>query len=210
MELGEKKHMKNLLTNESNTEQKIDRKIYDIKAERLVREAHDNFVFLKDYEMAMQQVEEVLEIDPVNTRALILKGNIYFCLDEMKTALTYYENALQADPFSAEAHSLKANILDINGRPKEALISCEKAFENLRKKDKELLTALYDQKIAILIKLKKYSEARETLHESYKKLGKEDSFYIASCYREVIESLHKEKKRKKTIAVKRLKLVHCP
>lgn len=210
LELGENKHMTNLLTNETSLRQNFDKKIYNLKAEKLVREAHDNFVFFKDYETAMRQAEEVLEADPENVRALILKGNIYFCLDEMQTALKYYEKAINTDPYNAEAYSLKSNILDINGNIQEALDSCEKAFQNLRKRDKELLTALYDQKIAILIKLKKYEEARSTLKESYKKLGKEDSSYIASCYREVIETLHKEKKRKKTIAVKRLKIVRCP
>ncbi len=211
MELGENKHMKNLLTNESNTnKQKFDKKIFNIKAEKLVREANDNLVFLKDYEMAMKQVEEVLEIDPENTRGLILKGNLFFCLDELQLALESYEAALQVNPDSAEALSLKANILDIYGETREAFESCEKAFKNLKKRDKELLTALYDQKIAILIKLKKYEEARQTLRESYNKLGKEDSSYIASCYREVIDNLHKEKQRKKTIAIKRLTVVHCP
>jgi len=210
LELGENKHMKNLLTNDNSAKQNIDKKIYNLKAEKLVREANDNFIFFKDYELAMEQADEVIEIDPGNIRALILKGNIYFCLDEMERAYECYDRALQNNPSSAEAHSLKANILDINGQTKEALDSCEKAFKNLKKRDKELLTSLYDQKIAILIKLKKYSDAKQTLIESYKKLGKDDSAYIASCYRDVIDTLHKEKKRKKNIAVKRLKLVHCP
>ncbi len=214
LELGEFKYMENLLTNINNNinnvDQKFDKKIFHIKAEKLVREANDNFIFFKDYEIAMQQAEETLDIDPENIKALILKGNIFFCLDETDTALKCYEKALEINPYSAEIHSLKANILDINGNTKEALDSCEKAFGNLKKRDKELLTALYDQKIAILIKLKKYEEARETLKDSYKKLGEEDSDYIASCYWDVIDTLHKEKKRKKTIAVKRLKIVHCP
>ncbi len=210
MELGEIRHMTNLLINGNDANQISNKKIYNLKAERLVREANDNFIFYKDYEMAMQQAEEVLKIDPANIKALILKGNIFFCLDEINYALECYEKALQADLFSAEAHSLKANILDINGNTEEALDSCEKAFTNLRKRDGELLTALYDQKISILIKLKKYNEANETLKESFKILGKEDSAYIASCYRNVIQNLHKEQKRKKTIAIKRLKIVHCP
>jgi ribosomal protein L18E len=60
------------------------------------------------------------------------------------------------------------------------------------------------------VKLKKYEEAKETLKKSYKHLGEEDSSYIASCYRDVIDTLHRAKQKKKSIAVKRLKLVHSP
>ena len=208
LEVGEIKHMKNLLTNDNNIEQRINKKIYYIKAEKLIREATDNFIYFKDYEMAIEQVNEVLQVDPTNTKAFILKGSIFFCIEELNDAYECFEKALEIDPFSAEALSLKANILDIKGYPKDALAFCKKAFKNLRKRDKELLTLLYDQKISILIKLKKYEEARQTLKESYKYLGEEDSLYIASCYRDVINTLHKEKKRKKEIAVKRLKLVH--
>jgi tetratricopeptide (TPR) repeat protein len=210
LEVGEIKHMKNLLINENNINQRINKKIYNIKAEKLVREAHDNFLYFKDYEMAVEQAEEVLEIDPLNAQAIILKGNIFFCVDEKDRALKCFEEALEIDPYSAEAYSLKANILDMRGQEEEALECCEKAFQNLRKRDRELLTSLYDQKIAILVKLKKYEEAKETLKKSYKHLGEEDSSYIASCYRDVIDTLHRAKQKKKSIAVKRLKLVHSP
>jgi len=204
LEDGENEHMKNLLTNDSNIKQGINKKIYYIKAEKLIREANDNFIYFKDYEMALEQVEEALRLDPENAEALIIKGNIYFCLNEMDIALECFENALEFNPYSAEAYSLKANILDSKENPKEALKCCEKAFENLRKPEKDFLTALYDQKIAILIKLKKYKEARQAVEESYKHLGEEDSSYIDSCYRDVIE----EKQKKKRIAAKRLKVVY--
>jgi len=208
LEVREIKHMKNLLTNDNTIKQRINKKIYYIKAEKLIREAADNFIYFKDYEMALKQADEVLELDPANTKAFVLKGSIFFCIEEMDEAFDCFEKALEIDPHSAETYSLKANVLDIKGYSKEALDSCGKAFRNLRKCDKELLTSLYDQKISILIKLKKYEEAKHTLKESYKHLGEEDSSYIASCYRDVIDKLHKEKKRKKTIALKRLKLVH--
>ena len=202
LEDGDKEHMNNLLTNDNNIKQGINKKIYYIKAERLVREANDNFIYFKDYEMAMRQVEEVLQLDPENADALIIKGNIFFCLNEMNTALECFEAALNLNPYSAEAHSLKASILDTKDRPHEALKSCEKAFENLRNPEREFLTALYDQKIAILIKLKNYREARRVVEQSYSYLGEEDSSYIDSCYSSEIE----EKQRKKVAAARRLKL----
>ena len=200
--------MKNLLINTNTEKQRINKNLYYINVEKLIREANNNFIYFKDYEMAIKQVEEALDLDPVNTKALILKGTIFFCINEKKLALECFEKALDIDPSSAEAHSLKANILDVSGNLKEALVSCEKAFSNMVILDKEFLTALFDQKLAILIKLKKYTEAKQTLKQSYICLQKEDSSYITSCYKDVINTLQKDKKRKRQLALKNLKLVY--
>ncbi len=202
--------MKNLLTstnNKNNENKKTAKKLYNLRAEKLLRAANDCFVYLKDYEMALTQLEETIKLDPGNPKAYILKGTIFFCLDELQTALECFEKALETDPFSVEAHSLKANVLDINGNLKEALDSCDKAFINVTEKSCELLTSLYDQKIAILIRSKKYREARETLRQCYNYLKEEDSLYLSSCYSEMIDSLHKKRERKRQLASERLRLV---
>jgi len=202
--------MTNPVTNANNKNLKDKqsyKKIYNLRAEKLIRAANDCFVYFKDYEMALSHIREVVELDPQNTRAYILKGTIFFCLDELQTALACFEKALEIDPFSVEAHSLKANVLDINGNLKEALASCDRAFINVTERDSELLTALFDQKIAILIKSKKYREARETLKQCYRCLNEDDSLYIASCYKEIIESLHKKRQRKQKLASQRLRLI---
>ncbi len=202
--------MNNLVTNADNKnikDKQQSKKIYNLRAEKLIRAANDCFVYFKDYEMALSHIQEVINLDPENTRAYILKGTIFFCLDELPTALECFEKAILTDSNSVEAHSLKASVLDINGNLKEALDSCDKAFINVTEKNSELLTSLFDQKIAILIKSKKYREARETLKQCYRYLNEDDSSYIASCYREIIDSLHKKRQRKQKLASQRLRLV---
>jgi len=198
----------NLLSNDKNINKRPIKKIFNIEAEKLVREASDNFIYFRDYETTLEQINRVLEIEPNHVKALILKGNIFFCIDKDDEALECFEKALGIDPFSAEAHGSKANTLDVLGKVKEAFACCEKAFKNLTLKDKDLLPSLYDQKIALLIKLKKYEEAKCTLKQCYRYLKTEDSFKIASFYRDAIDNLLKEQKHRKRIATERFKLIH--
>jgi len=200
--------MMNLLSNHKNINQRPIKKIFNIEAERLVREASDNFIYFRDYETTLEQLVRVLEIEPNHVKALILKGNIFFCIDKDDEALECFEKALNIDPFSAEAHGSKANTLDVLGKVKEAFACCEKAFKNITVKDKDLLPSLYDQKIALLIKLKRYEDAKLTLKECYRYLKTEDSFKIASCYRDVIDTLLKEQKYRKKTATERFRVIH--
>jgi len=199
--------MINLLSSQKKLNHKQSKKIFNIEAEKLVREASDNFIYFRDYEITLEQLDKVLEIEPNHVKALILKGNIFFCIDRDDEALECFEKALNIDPFSAEAHGSKANTLDVLGKIKEAYSCCEKAFKNLTPKDIHLLPSLYDQKIALLIKMKKYEDAKITLRSCYRYLNTEDSFKIAACYRDVIDSLLKEQKLRKKIATERFKLI---
>ena len=200
--------MMNLLSNNNDIKLRPVKKIFNIEAEKLVREASDNFIYFRDYEKTLEQLTRVLEIEPNHVKALILKGNIFFCIDKDNEALECFEKALSLDPFSAEAHGSKANTLDVLGKVKEAFACCEKAFKNITVKDKDLLPSLYDQKIALLIKLKKYEDAKQTLKQCYRYLKTEDSFKIASCYRDIIDTLLKEQRYRKKIATERFKVIH--
>ena len=200
--------MMNLLSNNNDVKLRPVKKIFNIEAEKLVREASDNFIYFRDYEKTLEQLTRVLEIEPNHVKALILKGNIFFCIDKDNEALECFEKALSLDPFSAEAHGSKANTLDVLGKVKEAFDCCEKAFKNITVKDKDLLPSLYDQKIALLIKLKKYEDAKQTLKQCYRYLKTEDSFKIASCYRDIIDTLLKEQRYRKKIATERFKVIH--
>ena len=203
LEVGNINHMKNLLSNHKQI-----KKPANLEAEKLIREASDNFIYFRDYEIALKQIDRVLEIDENHVKALILKGNVLFCVDRVDEALEYFEKALSIDPFSTEAHGSKSNTLDVLGKVKEAFTCCEKAFNNITVKDKELLPALYDHKIALLLKMKKYEEAKLTLKESYRYLSTEDSFKMAACYRDIVSTLLSEQKRRKRMATERLTLIH--
>lgn len=200
--------MVKLLSNHNNLNQKPVKKVFNIEAEKLVREASDNFVYFRDYDVALEQIDRVIEIEPDHVKALILKGNILFCTDKDAEAMEYFEKALGIDPYSAEAHESKANTLEVLGKVKEAYACCDKAFKNLTVKDKDLLPSLYDQKIALLIKLKRYEDAKLALKQCYKYLKTEDSFKIASSYRDVIDTLLKEQRYRKKLATERFTLIH--
>lgn len=192
--------MKNIIRNFKK--EKINKKVFNLKVEKLFREANDNFVYYRDYDTALNQISEALLIDSSHIKALILKGDILFCIDKDKEALEYFDKAININPFSAEAYGLKASTLDVLGRQKEALQYCEKAFEMIMFKDKHLLPSLYDQKIAILIRMKQYEKAKKELKKCIKTLSKQDSHYLLSCYKEPIEFYCKEKKRKKELIAK--------
>src|SRR5690554_6861480 len=101
--------------NVNNLNNKINKKIYNLKVEKLVREASDHFVYYKDYETALEQINEALSIEPEHIKALILKGDILFCIDKDKEALEYFDKAINANPYSAEAYGSKAGTLDVLG-----------------------------------------------------------------------------------------------
>jgi tetratricopeptide (TPR) repeat protein len=176
------------------------KKIFNLRVEKLIREAGDNFLYFRDYLSAMEQVNEILKIDECYVRALILKGDLLFCIDKEKEALEYFEKAIYFDPYCSQAYGSKASTLDVLGRHEEALSCCQKAFENITLKDRELLPSLYEQKITILLELKRYEEAKEALRKSSKLISKEDYNYLISCYRNLIDSSCKERKRKLKLA----------
>ena len=180
-----------------NSSERLNQKVCNIKVEKLIREANDSFVYYRDYESAIELINEALNIDPNHIKGLILKGNILFCLDKDTEALEYFDKAIRVNPLSAEAYGSKAGTLDILGRQIEALTFCEKAFEHITVKDQHLLPALFDQKLAILVRMKKYEKAREELKKCTKILPEEDGSYLVSCYQNAIETFCKEKKRKR-------------
>lgn len=188
--------MNNTANNVNNINGRGIKTLYNLRVEKLVREASDNFIYYRDCETALKQVNESLDLEPDHIKALILKGDILFCIDKDKEALEYFDKAINANPYSAEAYGSKAGTLDVLGHQKEALHCCEKAFENITLKERHLLPSLYDQKIAILVRMKKFEEAREALKKCVKSLPEEDGTYLASCYQELIEKSCKEKKRK--------------
>jgi len=194
--------MINTVNNHNNTRENISKKIFNLRAEKLVREASDNFIYCRDYETALAQINEVLSLEPDHIKALILKGDILFCIDKDNEALEYFDMAINADPFCAEAYGSKAGTLDVLGKQIEALNFCELAFENITLKDRHLLPSLYDQKIAILIRLKRFDEAREALKKCAKSLSEEDGCHLISCYQNIIDASCKEKKRKRELVAK--------
>ncbi|MEW5820020.1 MAG: tetratricopeptide repeat protein [Cyanobacteriota bacterium] len=172
------------------------RKITNLNVEKLVREASDNFSYNRNYELALEQVDEALSIEFDNVKALILKGDILFCMDSDEEALTYFEKAIKADPTSAEAFGSKAGTLDVLGRYDEALLFCDKAFKLVNNKDKFLLPSLYDQKITLLLRMRRFEEAKRALNKALQVLPEDDATYLCSCYQGMIDISCKLRRRR--------------
>lgn len=171
-------------------------KITNLLVEKLIREASDNFSYNRDYELALEQVDQALSIEKDNLKGLILKGDILFCMDDDQEALKYFDMAINADPHSAEAYGSKAGTLDVLGHYEEALYHCDKAFDFVSPKDKFLLPSLYDQKITLLLRTRRFEEAKRTLNKALQSLPEEDASYLNSCYQSMIDSSCKLRRRK--------------
>jgi tetratricopeptide (TPR) repeat protein len=161
--------------------------IPNLLVEKLIREASDNFSYNRDYDLALEQVDRALTIEQFNTKALILKGDILFCMDKDKEALDYFERAIKSDPCSAEAFGSKAGILEVFGQHSEALACCDKAFKLVRARDKFLLPSLYDLKLTLLLRVRRFEEARRILNRALEILPEDDSNYLYSCYKTIID-----------------------
>lgn len=171
-------------------------KVSNLQVEKLIREASDNFSYNRDYELALKDIDKALKIEKDNAKALILKGDILFCMDMDKDALDHFDRAISADPSSAEAFGSKAGTLDVLGNYDEALSCCDKAFELVKTKDKFLLPSLYDQKLTLLLRMRKYEEARKVLNRALVVLSEEDGTYLRSCFQGMIESSCRLRRRK--------------
>ena len=180
------------------------KKLFNIKAEKLYRDACDLF-YLKNYEKSLSLLNEITLIDKTHAKAFLLTGDIKLLNEGNETeALDAYEKALMANPYSTQALGSKAYVLDILGRYEEAFENCEKAFTYANKTDNDQLSSLYDQKISLLCSLKKYNEADKVLHEAIGTLSEENSNYLKSCYSQQINS---KKKKSKTENQPTLKLI---
>jgi len=180
------------------------KKLFNIRAEKLYREACDLF-YLKNYEKSLSLLNEITLIDKNHAKAFLLTGDIKLLNEGNEAeALDAYEKALMANPYSTQALGSKAYVLDILGRYEEAFENCEKAFNYVNRADNDQLSSLYDQKISLLCSLKKYNEAGKVLNEAVGTLSEENGNYLKSCYSQTINS---KKKKAKTEDQPTLKLI---
>jgi tetratricopeptide (TPR) repeat protein len=177
-------------------------KIYNLKVEKLIREASDNFIYFKDYKKVISQLEQILKIDSMYTKALLLRGDLAFCTDKYEQALKYYSLAIESDKFSAQAYGKKAGILNMLGRHKEALEASKQAFQSITLKDRNLLPSLYDQQVSLLFALKRFKEAKEVLKKASRILSDEDNIMLISSHQGLIDASFKEQLKKQERAEK--------
>ncbi len=170
-------------------------KVLNFSAERYFKTAGDLFIYEGDYETALSMVDKTLELDPVNLRALVLKGDILFCLNKDLEALKVLTRALQVDSECAEAYISKAGVLDVLGKYREALACCDAATKYITTINQHLLPTLIDQQLMLLIRLKKFRRAQAILNEAITKLSPEDHDYLVICYASILSQFCKKRDR---------------
>lgn len=185
------------------------KKVFNFSAERYLKTAGDLFIYDGDYESALAMVEKTLEIEPKDLRALVLRGDILYCLNRDEEALETFNTALNINPDSVEALISRAGVLDVLGKYREALSCCERAFEQIRPYQHFLLPSLYEQHILLLLRLKKYRQAQALLRNSESRLGKEDYQYLLASYSHILDGLSKKRRQARDRA-DRLNLLLLP
>lgn len=184
-------------------------KVLNFSAERYLKTAGDLFIYEGDYVSALGMVEKTLEIEPKDIRALVLRGDILYCLNRDQEALETFNTALTIDPDSVEALISRSGVLDVLGKYREALDCCNRAFAHIKPYQNFLLPSLYDQTVVLLLRLKKYRQAQFLLRDCETKLKKEDHEYLLSCYSHILTRLS-EGRRKARQKAEKLKLSLLP
>lgn len=170
-------------------------KVLNMSAERYLKTAGDLFIYEGDYISALLMVEKTLEIEPSDIRALVLRGDILYCLNRDNEALETFNKALSIDPDSVEALISSAGVLDVLGKYREGLECCGRAFQQIKPYQAYLLPSLYDQNIVLLLRLKKYRQARYLLRSAESRLIKEDYQFLLSSYSHILDRLFNNRRQ---------------
>jgi tetratricopeptide (TPR) repeat protein len=164
-------------------------KVLNMSAERYLKTAGDLFIYEGDYVSALLMVEKTLEIEPSDIRALVLRGDILYCLNRDQEALETFNQALSINPNSVEALISSAGVLDVLGKYREGLECCARAFQEIAPYQSYLLPSLYDQNIVLLLRLKRYRQARFLLRSAEGRLAREDYQFLLSSYSHILDRL---------------------
>ncbi len=170
-------------------------KVLNFSAERYLKTAGDLFIYDGDYESALYMVEKTLEIEPGDVRALVLRGDILYCLNRDEEALETFNKVLEINPDSVEALISRAGVLDVLGKYREALDCCNRAFELIKPFQAYLLPSLFDQNIILLLRLKKYRQAQQLLRSAEGRLPREEYLYLLGSYNPILERFFRSRRQ---------------
>lgn len=156
------------------TEGKKYKIIADVRAERLFREAEDDFFYFNKINEAIEKLEKALNFAPRMIKALLMRANISLIEGNLEEAFNFYLKAEIYAPQNVKILSGIANLYEMQNQNEKALEYIEKAFEVGVSKYSPLNKALVDLKLSILIKQKKYLEAQKIINKAKSFLVKED------------------------------------
>ena len=144
---------------------------------KLLTEAGENMLILKDYDYAIKTLEKAKALDERNVRAWIDIGrNLLQRNTQIPYAISCLQEAVKIDPHNAEAHILLGEGYRLQGQKEKALASYRKALEIDKENEMALekLLKLDPNNVEIL---KKYAEVlekkgeKENLIITYNKLA---------------------------------------
>ena len=170
------------------------RDILDIRSERLFREAEDDVFFFYDFDSALEKLNLAIEYTPAFTKALLLKADILVIKGEFDLALNIYHFVLEFGLKNAKVYASIANCYELLQDYEKALIFIEKSFAQEVKPFGELYKFLYDLKVSILVRTRKYYQARLEIDKSRYNLFFKD--YLELKQSKKIFSKHKRNRIK--------------
>lgn len=178
-----------------------DDNIVNIDAERYYREAEDYFFYFDKQTLAIKKLKAVLKIEPNNIKSIKMLGDIYFTTGKMKQAFDYYSQAAALKPDNAVILSSLATVCETMDKNNFALDFLNMAFKNYTKRDTKIYAQMCDLKIALLVKMKKYTEAKKFLDTIKKVLPFDEA-------RMVTASSHSETLKKKLALKEKMDSLH--
>lgn len=172
-------------------------KIINIKSEILCREAEDDFFYFNKINLAYKKLLEAVKLTPYHLKSVMLLADISFIKGYTKKALELYKRAEEISAPNAKIYASIANCEYCSENNIKALEYCEKAINVLNNENYMLFSQIFEIKINILMKQKRYKQAYIAFIQSQNILDNSSLKAIHNINYEVLnEKINLQKKLK--------------
>ena len=138
-----------------------DDNIFNINAERKYREAEDYFFYFDRADLALKLLKSALKLSATHVKSMKLIADIYYSNGKIKKAFDYYSQAAALQPCDVSVLSSLAVVCEALNKNENALDFINLAFEHYSSKNIKIYSQMCDLKFLLLLKMKKYSEAKK-------------------------------------------------
>ncbi len=140
--------------------------ITDLRAEKLYREAEDDFRHFSKPCEALEKLDRAIKYSPGFAKGLRFKGDILLLSGKFKEALDLYKTAENLSGENPQICTCIANSYLMLEEYTKAMVYVEKGLNCEKKPFGGTYKALFDLKTTILINQQKYEEAEKTLENA--------------------------------------------
>lgn len=179
--------------------------LLNLTAERLFRQAEDEFFYFSDSKKSLTLLNKILKTNPQMVKAIILKADIKLMQNKFKEAQELYEKAVVLNHKNPRALSSLAACLDMTGNYSLALKYCHLAFREMTIFYMDLYPSLYELKVNLLIKLRKYEKAQNLLDNAVYDLTSEEIGFLKACSQKFLK---KKSKLSQRLKISNLKIIY--